>query len=645
MIIIIQLYNVRFSTYSDIKKTPAAQRFAFDQEGVFFMIEQYSSNKEEGSLYTFTYSYKYETSTNKEHNAKFPGMSEQDWKLEVEKRLTDAVNSGHIEFMAFVYHDKDVEKGKPVQLHVHVFTKMKQSHHRDNVKNAFGIYSKALVVSDPHGLSKYLTHISDSALNAEKHIYGFDTVRCFNCKYQDLVKSKFWNKDKKLVSGLKNIEKVADAKLIAADLGKKISDGVISRAEAEAAFKDEAGYYWFRELGDTFEFDEDNLIRRVVKVRVKAGRDIKHVYIMGNGGIGKTSLAYILMQLYAGDEFVPAAAPGKNKTPDIFQGVRAAKGIVIDEQSPFWYELDEYNSVFDTKRQPKVSSRGKNGEFIGDTIIATNSISPLRFAKDLVNFTAGGKKYQDPANKHEINPNNNDAVNKYWQVRRRWTNLIVLTRDELNEDFVHAHVFGLRVGVKQEDGTVSNDNGTHVRIGSVKFKAVPEKEPEITDAAAAEIKAMLDAKVETVFSDDDVDIDKFLEDNGMVESLEDNVIRAFIAEVLERCAWDMLPKKFIYELYKQYRKNNYPTATLLDIDELVQQLRVQFAGWDYKDYPVKTRSKMDADEPLITEFGLDINKHGEPPKEWRSKNYHGKLDEKRRDFERSDSYRGCFVRK
>lgn len=608
------------------------------------MLENYSNSKEEGTIYTFTYSYAYETSTNIEHAAKYPGMSKDDWKQEIGKRLYNAADSGHIKLMAMIYHDKDIDKGEPVELHCHILVKFKKSWHSDTVKSAFEISSKALVVSDPHGLSKYLTHISDAALNAEKHIYSFDEVVCFGCEYKELVKSKFWGKKEKTVPGLKQFGKIEEARVVAAQLGQQVSDGTITRAEAEKQFEETAGYYWYRTLGETFEFDENKYIKNQVADRVQNGRNLKHIYIMGNGGIGKTTLAYEIVKMYAGDNYVPAAAPGKNKTPDLFQGVRAAAGIVIDEQSPYWYELDEYNSVYEPRRQPKVSSRGKNGDFIGDVVVASNSISPLRFAKDLVLFTGGGRKYQDPANKHEINKDNHDAVNKYWQVRRRWSHLVVLLRDTQDTDIVHAHVFVLRKGEVLEDGSINKDEGTHVRVGSVDFRAVSGKAPDIPEDAMEELEQLLEIDLEDKFSDDDVNIDKFLEDNNMIESLDDNVIRAFIGEVLEECAWDMLPKKFVYDLYTEYRKQNYPTADLLDIDELIQQLKVQFTGWDFKDYPVQTRGRMDADEPLITEYGLDLSKSGEAPKQWHDKNYGGQVEKKRRDFPRKNSYRGCFVR-
>lgn len=57
---------------------------------------------------------------------------------------------------------------------------------------------------------------------------------------------------------------------------------------------------------------------------------------------------------------------------------------------------------------------------------------------------------------------------------------------------------------------------------------------------------------------------------------------------------------------------------------------------------VRSAGRMDKDEPLITEYGLDVLDRGGKPTAWMNPNYKGTSPEKKREFPRKTLYRGLL---
>lgn len=116
-------------------------------------------------------------------------------------------------------------------------------------------------------------------------------------------------------------------------------------------------------------------------------------------------------------------------------------------------------------------------------------------------------------------------------------------------------------------------------------------------------------------------------------------IRQFWNELSELFVWDLLPSTFVYDLYKNWFQENNPNGKVVGkiafLDDLRTLIQEEDLWIDNTRINMKTSSKMDADEPLITEYNLQ---------NWMDRTYRGTDLKKMREFSRKTYYRG-FVRK
>lgn len=636
-----------------------------------------------GDVYYVTRTYKYDVL---HEDAKHKTLSREAWKQLMKDVTGRIINTGEVEFLASIFHDRDeaVDKkgnklidkttGKPVlvELHYHVLVKFKRKMKQPDVKYEFGASNDASceVPDHPLGMARYLVHRSEEAMNKKKVKYNDDEVMFWSADgqltYDDIVSSDFWGVkidytkrksfkmkveiDEKdgfeIYEGLTDRDANDYVQGIVAGIGELIQKGEIRPEKAIELLRKYTHYGWVRKYSHLFNRDVEIYINQQVKYLKENGRQLKNIYISGYGGIGKTTFGEGLATYFANndvDNMHVGSTQGKGKTFDALDGYTGEKSLVLNEMSSISFDLNEFKDVFDKNTFAPFPSRFNNKSFVGDTVVFTSSVTPLRFAKDVVIYSGGGSKYQDPANKKELDMNNEQAVNQYWQVKRRLEYCMVMLRDEDDYNYVNVYVFKLRESMRLADGSIDNNNGEHVLVGTVQFEAKPDHEPNITIEHYEQTEKLMNTDVRDWY-DDVVVLDDFLEEHGLTESVDNSIINSFIADVVDNCVWDLLPSEFLYDIYLSYISKYYPEEEKMNLPAFVQALSDSLDGWERKDYSVYVGSKMDADEPLITEY-LDNNvrRFGKKYK-WINYAYAGDDEKKKRDFKRQKSYKG-FVRK
>lgn len=149
--------------------------------------------------------------------------------------------------------------------------------------------------------------------------------------------------------------------------------------------------------------------------------------------------------------------------------------------------------------------------------------------------------------------------------------------------------------------------------------------------------------------------DEFLIPAVSAELLEDykernNPILEFWNETKDKYVWDLLPSQFLYDCYTKWFERNNPSGKIVSsrtfIDTLKTIIVTQGDPWEDRTSQhdnVRSQNRMDDDEPLITEFGLDKPDRSGNYSQWCNPTYKGSDEKMKRDFKRRSMYRG-FVR-
>lgn len=130
---------------------------------------------------------------------------------------------------------------------------------------------------------------------------------------------------------------------------------------------------------------------------------------------------------------------------------------------------------------------------------------------------------------------------------------------------------------------------------------------------------------------------------------KNNPVLDFWNEMRVEFEWDLIPKQFLYDLYQKWFERSNPSGTIIGQRTFFDQLSPIIDGdaeWENHigadKTNIRTGNKMDNDEPLITEYGLDKPYRNGAPSPWVNASYNGENPQKCRDFARKTKYRGIL---
>ena len=93
--------------------------------------------------------------------------------------------------------------------------------------------------------------------------------------------------------------------------------------------------------------------------------------------------------------------------------------------------------------------------------------------------------------------------------------------------------------------------------------------------------------------------------------IENDPIRAFVEEFLDRMVWDLLPWRFLYALYRAWLVKDQPSNPPLGYNKFVQHLTLvlqdtpdEGKNWIVTPAAVRTQNRIVGDEPLAVEYDL-----------------------------------------
>lgn len=151
-----------------------------------------------------------------------------------------------------------------------------------------------------------------------------------------------------------------------------------------------------------------------------------------------------------------------------------------------------------------------------------------------------------------------------------------------------------------------------------------------------------------------MEFDEYITPQSSAELLEsykekNNPVLEFWNELKDDFVWDLLPTQFLYDLFVKWFDINNPSGKVMSkrtfSDTLSNVIYTLEDPWEVKtgqNDKVRSAGRMDKDEPLITEYGLDVPDRGGNPSSWMDPHYNGANSTKKRDFPRKNTYRGLL---
>lgn len=264
-----------------------------------------------------------------------PGYPDN-WRQEMEQKLD---NHPNVEKWAYIPHDSDVdEDGKPVALHIHLVVGLNESLNTSTIGNIIGVPQQYVSPikqkikagrsyrADIGGALLYLTHRNAP----EKHQYSDDQVVAkagYDWKAERAKSEKAQEANK---SFNKAIEGIKAGKIRRYNLTDYVSmDSYIdNKTEYERAF----------------EYRENSL-------KNKANRKISVIYIEGDAGSGKTTIAKKLCE----DKGLSYCLSGSSRDP--VQDYNGQDALILDDFRPGIMPLSDVLKMLDNNSASSVSAR------------------------------------------------------------------------------------------------------------------------------------------------------------------------------------------------------------------------------------------------------------------------------------------------
>ena len=283
-----------------------------------------------------------------------PGYPDH-WKETLESNLNAEKN---IKTWAYVLHDKDVnEDGTPVEPHVHIVIELYESRQFSTIGGYVGVQAQYVcairqrrkvgkrMMSDIGGALSYLTH-----RNAPDRYQYEDTDVIANCGYDwQTVRAK----SEMSMAECKTFSRVLDG----------IEKGQIRRYNLYEKVSMKMYLEHKIEFDRAFEFRE-------MKLKSDSNRSIEVVYITGEAGAGKTTVA----KQYCEQHGYSYCVSGSTRDP--LQDYQGEDALILDDLRPETFSLADLLKLLDLHTASSAGAR-YHDKWLEVRIIIITTVLPI----------------------------------------------------------------------------------------------------------------------------------------------------------------------------------------------------------------------------------------------------------------------------
>lgn len=380
--------------------------------------------------------------------------TEVEWRQRVSSEWT--CSNLKAKSIAYIFHDKDInDDGTSKGLHVHGVISFTTGIPQSNAmmlskcsspQNCAGVKNKVSAY-------RYLIHVTNNAINECKHIYSPSDVVCLSADP---------NKPFNYAKAMSQSKSREDEKESLKMLDKCLEDVTLGKAtlpEIEIYKKDTYDLRWslskWHKDKSKYAECEKEYMGLIDEYYQTHNRCLTTVYINGEGGSGKTTIADALALKFADKRGIhKVAAPGLKTTFD-FAGTYHGEAVsVFNELSGDAFSPDQFCSIFDPKHAESVNSRNYDKPWFARYAIFTTSRCIEEFIYDMwlpfaTKFTKlGYDKYFLKTHADWLAAYEKDVqiADKIRQVRRRFAIYVRIVDAELyiyirNDAYNPRHIF------------------------------------------------------------------------------------------------------------------------------------------------------------------------------------------------------------
>ena len=381
-------------------------------------------------------------------------ISPEEWVKEVTDQWEEVFEDA--EHGAYIVHDKDIlpKTGDPKPVHIHGVLKFKNARYVGSTMEALGL-SRVENCQRPKayaGAYRYLTHITEDAIQDQKHIYSVDEVKVFGKKsYIELIQRASSPKADEKAEALEYVEEchalIQEGEMMAIDVLEGLRER-FSISVAQATWRSHQRY---------LEGDEDTYVDLVAK-KAKGHRNLTTYMIMGQSGSGKTTIARAMAERLGGRRGYHIVSAEGRTTFDMVSTYRGEKVSVLDEVEGSSFNFRQFLSVFDPYHQPSVSSRNKDKAWLAEHAFFTYAEGFEEWIYGMLAYSKGGSERLDiqdeDEKRHDLN-HDKKTESEYRQIVRRFKYVMdIKPIKDTNEYEIYVYQF---------------KNFRHVQIGRMKF--------------------------------------------------------------------------------------------------------------------------------------------------------------------------------
>lgn len=399
------------------------------------------------------FSFYYETH-DKDGNDTSNGLNKNTWAAVKFRQFNELFEKYHARLAVGMLHDRDVLVDKQgnqkyhddgsiayKEPHIHVVVEFKHAKTWTSVYRNFGLsrYDNLIVPREPSQAYRYLFHLSEGAIAKNKTIYPLnDKERLYFYQAEgetplrlsdiftptkremvDIIRKNFRVYDIKIsdliadddddLKYFNELDAEIKQKVLLGELTEKEAPTYISKVMHSQGKFDKFADFWdktrqaeYKKADEAYVANRANYCLGFVKEKMEGmiyspfdnpdERNLDTIYVTGQGGSGKTSLANELCKLgdYLGRGYNKVAPAGKGKTYDFAGQYRGEEATLVDEVTPWTMGLTEFLSIFDPHNYNNVNSRNVDKSWYAHRAVITSSIGMDYFNAQIV-VKDGGK--------------------------------------------------------------------------------------------------------------------------------------------------------------------------------------------------------------------------------------------------------------